>query len=168
MVEEGAIARSVYLPAGEWVSWDGVTRASGPVDVVVAAGLGELPIFLRRGTCIPRLPVRVETLIDAAPPTVDLNDVKDERSLFLVPGGASDFVERDGTRYTVIVGEATGFLEGGVAMADCVSATERGCVDRSGLNPVARMTGPGPLEFPGGVLGITAPLPRKYDVEVSR
>ena len=168
VVEEGAIARSVYLPAGEWVSWDGVTRASGPVDVVVAAGLGELPIFLRRGTCIPRLPVRVETLIDAAPPTVDLNDVKDERSLFLVPGGASDFVERDGTRYTVIVGEATGFLEGGVAMADCVSATERGCVDRSGLNPVARMTGPGPLEFPGGVLGITAPLPRKYDVEVSR
>lgn len=166
VVEEGAVSRSVYLPAGEWVSWDGATRVTGPIDVMVAAPLGELPIFLRKGTCIPRLPSRVETLIDAAPPTVDLNDVKNERSLFVVAGGVSDFLERDGSRYVVIPGDATGFLEAGIPLADCTSATQRGCVDRAGPNPVARLANGSPLDFPGGYLTITAPVDRSYDVEV--
>lgn len=166
VVDEGAVSRSVYLPEGDWVSWDGLTRATGPVDLMVAAPLGELPIFLRKGSCIPRLPSRVETLIDAAPPTVDLNDVKDERVLFVVPGGTSEFFERDGTRYAVIPGDATDFREDDVPMPDCTSATERGCVDRSGLNPVARLARAGAFDFPGGFLGITSAVPRKYDVEV--
>lgn len=168
VVEEGAVSRSVYLPEGEWISWDGVTRATGPTDLMVAAPVTELPIFLRKGTCIPRLPSRVETLMPAAPPTVDLEDVKNERSLFVVPGGASSFVERDGTRYAVIQGDATEFREGGVAMPDCASPAQRGCVDRSGLNPVARLANAGGLDFPGGFLTITAPVSRTYDVEVMR
>lgn len=168
VVDEGAVSRSVYLPEGEWVSWDGVTRATGPTDLMVAAPVTELPIFLRKGTCIPRLPSRVETLMPAAPPTVDLEDVKNERSLFVVPGGASSFVERDGTRYAVIQGDATEFREGGVAMPDCSSPAQRGCVDRSGLNPVARLANAGGLDFPGGFLTITAPVSRTYDVEVLR
>lgn len=168
VVDEGAVSRSVYLPEGDWVSWDGLTRAVGPVDLMVTAAVSELPVFLRKGTCIPRLPSRVETLIDAAPPTVDLNDVKNERSLFVVPGGRSEFFERDGTRYVVIRGDSTGFIENGVAMPDCTIATQRGCVDRSGLNPVARLASGKSLDFPGGFLAITAPVARTYDVEVMR
>jgi alpha-glucosidase (family GH31 glycosyl hydrolase) len=168
VIEEGAVSRSVYLPAGDWVSWDGNTRATGPTDLIVAAPVSELPIFLRKGTCIPRLPSRVETLMPAAPPTVDLDDVKNERSLLVVPGGTSDFLERDGTRYVVIQGDASDFREDGVAMPDCASATQRGCVDRSGLNPVARLANAGGLDFPGGFLTITAPVSRTYDVEVMR
>ncbi|MDP1823574.1 MAG: glycoside hydrolase family 31 protein [Archangium sp.] len=168
VIEEGAVSRSVYLPDGEWVSWDGATRVTGPVDVVVPAAMGELPVFLRKGTCIPRLPSRVETLIDAAPPTVDLNDVKDERVLFVVPGGVSDFLERDGTRYVVIPGDATSFAENDAALPDCAGPAERGCVDRSGLNPVARLKEGKPLDFPGGYLTITGGPARKYDVEVLR
>ena len=165
VVDEGAVSRSVYLPAGDWVSWDGVTRVTGPADVMVAAPVGELPVFLKKGTCIPRLPARVETLIDAAPPTVDLNDVKDERSLFVVAGGSSDFLERDGTRYVVVPGDATGFLEASLPLPDCTGA-ERGCVDRSGKNPVARLKLGAPLDFPGGYLVITSPTTRTWDVEV--
>ena len=166
VIVEGAVSRSVYLPAGDWVSWDGATRVTGPGDAVVSAPLGELPVFLRAGACIPRLPSRVETLMDAAPPTVDLNDVKDERVLFVVPGGESDFTERDGTRYVVIRGDATAFFEAGLPLPDC-TGTDRGCVDRSGLNPVARLKDGKPFDFPGGYLTITGAA-RKYDVEVLR
>ena len=91
--------------------------------------------------------------------------MKDERSLFVVAGGASDFLERDGTRYVVIPGDATAFFENNVALPDCVGA-ERGCVDRTGPNPVARLKDGKPLDFPGGYLTITEPGARKYDVEV--
>lgn len=166
VVDEGATSRSVYLPAGEWVSWDGAVTATGPTDVVVSAPMGELPMFLRKGTCIPRLPTRVETLIPATPPTVDLDDVKNERRLFIVSGGTSDFLERDGTRYVVLATQGTGFLEKGEAMPDCATADQRGCVDRSGSNPIARLKLGEDLDFPGGFLNITGGVPRQIDVEV--
>ncbi len=166
VVDEGATSRSVYLPAGEWVSWDGAVTATGPTDVVVSAPMGELPLFLRKGTCIPRLPTRVETLIPATPPTVDLDDVKNERRLFIVSGGTSDFLERDGTRYVVLATQGTGFLEKGEAMPDCATADHRGCVDRSGPNPIARLKLGEDLDFPGGLLNITGGVPRQVDVEV--
>lgn len=166
VVDEGATSRSVYLPAGEWVSWDGTVTATGPTDVVVSAPMGELPLFLRKGTCIPRLPTRVETLIPATPPVVDLDDVKNERRLFIVSGGTSDFLERDGTRYVVLQTQGTGFLEKGESMPDCTTAEQRGCVDRSGPNPIARLKLGEDLDFPGGFLNITGGVPRQVDVEV--
>ena len=47
VVDEGATSRSVYLPAGDWVSWDGSLVATGPTDVVVPAPMTELPLFVR-------------------------------------------------------------------------------------------------------------------------
>ncbi len=166
VLAQGAPSRPVYLPAGDWVSWDGSVRVMGPIDVVVPAPLGELPLFLRKGTCIPRLPSRVETLVRARPPTVDLDDVKDERVLFVVPGGTSDFLERDGTRYVVIEGDATTFSEAGTTLPDCANAASRGCVDRSGVNPVAHLKNGAELDFPGGYVTITGGPARKIDVEV--
>ena len=167
VVTEGAVSRSVYLPAGEWVSWDGAVRVTGPTDVMVNVPLGELPVFLRKGTCIPRLPASVDTLMPAAPPVVDLDDVADQRVLFVVPGGSSRFLERDGTEYVVSTGDATDFSEGGVALADCTSATQRACVDRSGVNPVARLQFGTQLTFPGGTLVVGGPQ-KQVDVEVLR
>ncbi|MFZ5441696.1 MAG: TIM-barrel domain-containing protein [Myxococcota bacterium] len=163
---EGATARSVYLPAGDWVSWDGATRVTGPADVMVQAAPGELPMFLLAGACVPRLPARVETFLSAAPPVVDLDDVKGERLLFVVPGGTSDFVERDGTRYVVVPTADTTFREGGAALADCSAPAQRGCVDRSGPNPIARLAMGTELDFPGGRLSVTAGPQRTLDVEV--
>jgi alpha-glucosidase len=165
VVDEGATSRTVYLPPGEWVSWDGATRAAGPAEVTVAAAVTELPMFLRPGTCIPRLPARVDTLLPAAPPVVDLDDVKDERSLFVVAGGQSEFAERDGTRYVVIRGSGSAYVEAGVTLAECATPQARGCVDTSGANPIVRLAGAGPLDFPGGKLAISGPA-RTYDVEV--
>ncbi|MFT3711200.1 MAG: glycoside hydrolase family 31 protein [Archangium sp.] len=166
VVDEGAVSRSVYLPAGDWVSWDGAVRATGPTDVMVAAAVTEIPLFVRAGTCVPRLPSNVETLVPAAPPVVDLDDVKDQRLLFVVAGGASDFSERDGTRYVVAQTDGTTFEEEGVALADCTAPTQRGCVDRTGRNPVARLANGNSLSFPGGQLDVVQGPTRQLDVEV--
>lgn len=164
VLTQGATSRTVYLPAGDWVSWDGATSVSGPGEVTVDAPVSELPLFVRRGTCVPRLPERVETVLPAGPGVVTLEQVWNERSLYLVTGGASRFVERDGTGYEVETASGTDFAEGGAALTDCVGA-ERGCVDRSGAHPVVRMTGSSALSFPGGTLTITGPA-RTIDVEV--
>ncbi|MFO0599587.1 MAG: glycoside hydrolase family 31 protein [Myxococcaceae bacterium] len=167
IVDEGATSRSVYFPAGDWVSWDGAQQVTGPGDATVNASMSEIPLFVRKGACIPRLPEGVETLVPAAPPVVDLDDVKGERSLFVVPGGTSDFLERDGTRYVVLTGTATTFQENGADLPDCASAVQRGCVDRSGPNVIARLAGVSGLTFPGGLLTIDAPQPLTLvDVEV--
>lgn len=167
VVDEGSVSRSVYLPAGEWLSWDGRVEVSGPADVAVNAPMGELPLFVRKGACIPRLPATIDTLLPAASGVVDLDDVKAQRALFVVPGGASDFTERDGTRYVVGLGTSSSFVEAGVTLPDCTTAAQRGCVDRSGPNPIARMTGDTSLTFPGGELIISpAGTPLTLDVEV--
>lgn len=166
VVDEGATSRMVHLPPGEWVSWDGAKRYPGPGDVMVDAPLTEAPVFVRAGAVIPMLPERVDTVLPADPPTVDFDDVKLERVLRVVVGAESQFTERDGTTYTLIRGDATDFMEGGQKLPDCTGATDRGCVDRSGANPVVRLTGDGPLDVPGGYLVIDSQLPRKWDVEV--
>lgn len=166
VVDEGATSRTVYFPPGPWVSWDGATRVVGPGEAVVPAPVTELPLFLAPGAVVPRLPARVDTLLPAAPPLVDLEDIEGERVLFVVAGGAGRFVERDGTAYTVLLSEGSTFSEGGAALADCTAADQRGCVDRSGRHPVARLTGSLGLDFPKGKLVITGDTARRYDVEV--
>jgi hypothetical protein len=86
------------------------------------------------------------------------------RKLLVVSGGAGSFTERDGTAYQVSTTDGTAFGEPGT-LADCTSAQQRGCVDRSGPNPVARMSGHDQLAFPGGKVVITGPA-KTYDVEV--
>ncbi|MCC6335180.1 MAG: hypothetical protein IT380_14470 [Myxococcales bacterium] len=167
VVEEGAASRVVHLPPGDWVSWDGAQRLSGPGEVMVNAPLTEVPLFARAGAVIPLLPERVDTLLPASAPTVDLDAVKGERRLQLFTGGSSSFVERDGTLYTFEAGSQFEFFEGEKKLADCASATERGCVDRAGPHPVVRMRGAGLLEVPGGALFIDeGRTQRRYDVEV--
>lgn len=156
VVDEGATSRTVYFPEGTWVQWGGSQRVTGPTEVVVQAPVGEIPVFVRAGAVVPRLPSRVDTLIPAAPPVVDLDDVKNERVVLVASGAAGSFIERDGTKYEVTTSSASDFT-----LPACASASQRGCVDGN----VARLEGT-TLTFPGGELTITGGPSRTYDVEV--
>lgn len=158
-------ARAVHVPPGSWVALDGSATVAGPADLSVTAPMGEVPLWLRRGAVIPRLPERVDTLVPAEAPTVDLDDVKNERVLLWAPGGDETFVERDGTTYRSTASSDTSFAEGGSGLADCTTATQRGCVARSNGRVTVRLAGQGPLTGAQGSLTITGPS-RTIDVEV--
>jgi len=163
--EDGARSRTVHLPPGEWVTLDGQTRLTGPKDLTADAPLTEVPVYLRAGAIVPLLPPTVETLVPAEAPTVDLDDVKDQRVVWVVPGAAGSFTERDGTTYTLTQASGTAFKENGAELPACTSATQRGCVELNGKTATARLTGQGPLDFPGGTLSVSG-HERTLDVEV--
>ncbi len=55
----GANKRVVYLPSGDtWYNWETGARTTGGQTIVVAASLGELPLFARGGAIIPMGPVQ--------------------------------------------------------------------------------------------------------------
>lgn len=80
VVDLGATGRDVWLPPGRWVDfWAGATydEATGSYDaqagapvleggrvVHVTSPLGQTPLFVRAGTCLPMLPADVDTLDD--------------------------------------------------------------------------------------------------------
>lgn len=165
IVDEGATQRAVHLPPGKWISLATSAEAVGPIELTATATVNELPTWLRRGAVVPRLPDRVDTLVPADAPTVDLDDVKNERVLWWAPGGEETFVERDGTSYQSTTAADEGFRESGAALPDCANATQRGCVDRAGARPVVRLAARGPLSARGGLLTITGPM-RTIDVEI--
>lgn len=165
IVDEGATKRAVHVPPGTWVAFDGSASVVGPTDLTATAAMGELPLWLKQGAVVPRLPERVDTLVPAEPPTVDLDDVKNERVLLWAPGGAATFTERDGTSYTSAPSSEAAFSENGVLLADCGSPSARGCVSRAGGRVVVRLAGQGPLTGAQGSLTIAGPA-RTLDVEV--
>ena len=170
VMTEGATSRSVYLPKADWVglgpTGNDVLYPGGDYDVSVNAPVGEIPLFVRAGAVIPRLPASVMTVLDAG--DADLKHHKDERSLLLVTGGSGGFMERDGTTYGVVTlpGVSSDIQEDGVTLPDCASATARGCVDRAGPRVVVRMKGTTSLSVAGTDLSIDSPTAKTIDVEV--
>jgi alpha-glucosidase/alpha-D-xyloside xylohydrolase len=69
VVEQGARARAVYLPAGAWYDWwtgekvEGGRRVQRPVD------LATMPIYVRAGAIVPLDPVRQHTAQAVTEPT---------------------------------------------------------------------------------------------------
>lgn len=58
VLRPGAVARSVYLPAGNWYDfWTG-EKHRGRQQIVAHADLATLPVFVRAGAVIPMGPVR--------------------------------------------------------------------------------------------------------------
>src|SRR4029453_4730163 len=58
ILRQGATARSVYLPAGEWYDfWTG-QRYAGPQHAPALADLKKLPLFIRAGAIVPMGPVQ--------------------------------------------------------------------------------------------------------------
>ncbi|MBN1312232.1 MAG: glycoside hydrolase family 31 protein [Anaerolineae bacterium] len=58
VLEEGAVARSVYLPAGEWYDFWSHRQYQGGQTVDVEAPLERLPLFIKAGAIIPLWPVQ--------------------------------------------------------------------------------------------------------------
>lgn len=54
--EDGARSRPVYLPEGEWLDWWTHEVVSGPGWITAAAPLDRIPLYVRRGAIIPRVP----------------------------------------------------------------------------------------------------------------
>ncbi len=156
VVDEGATSRTVYLPPGDWISWDGQTNTTGAKDISVQVGVSEIALFLKKGTVLPRVSDTLDTVLPATAPLVSLADVEGARQLLVAAGGNGEFTERDGTHYVVKATGAAGFT-----LPACATADQRGCVD----GHTARLDGT-TLTFPGGELTISGGTARTYDVEV--
>jgi len=52
VLEQGATHRDVWLPEGQWVSWQSGEVVGGGCDRAVAAPLGRTPIFVRAGAAL--------------------------------------------------------------------------------------------------------------------
>jgi len=62
VVKKGARSKNLYLPEGNWIDFnDKKTIYSGEQWVTVDAPLNKIPIFVRKGSIIPRMPVMNHT-----------------------------------------------------------------------------------------------------------
>lgn len=58
VVKKGAVSRKVYLPEGEWIDFnDGRTVYEGAQVITYKAPLSVIPLFVKRGSIIPMMPV---------------------------------------------------------------------------------------------------------------
>jgi alpha-glucosidase (family GH31 glycosyl hydrolase) len=90
VVRQGALARDVHLPPGEWFPLLGGARVHGGADPVhVDAPVAEIPAFVPAGALLVLLPEGVQTLAPAAAsaPVSGLAEAGDDRELWLWPSG---------------------------------------------------------------------------------
>ncbi|MFH6991593.1 glycoside hydrolase family 31 protein [Flavobacterium sp. FlaQc-48] len=58
VVEQGAITKEVYLPEGEWIDFNsGLIQYKGEQWITVDAPLNTIPVFVKKGSIIPQMPV---------------------------------------------------------------------------------------------------------------
>jgi len=98
-VYEEATARQLYFPKGEWLDyWNGTTY-EGPTTITYQAPLGVLPLFVRSGAIIPRIPDSVSTLVEGtySDPAVRLKDTG--LILDIYPGRKAEFRLYDGSHF---------------------------------------------------------------------
>ncbi len=145
VVKQGATKRDVQLPAGTFYPLLGgkpMTIPDGGGTTTVAAPLGEIPVFVPAGSILVLLPDTVDTLVAAQPATglVTLADVKDDRVLWLYPGGESDWTETAGLSYSWKADQLT---------SPPSSATWNGASVPITSSTIS-VTGPGKLVLDGG------------------
>ena len=91
----------VYLPEGPWISFWDDTQYQGNQYVIVPAPLMQIPIFVKAGAIIPRLPDDVDTLAPADDPSIRV--ANDDLVIDIFPSAeplTSAFQLWDGTRFT--------------------------------------------------------------------
>ena len=91
--------RAVHLPEGDWVDYWSGERVRGPVDTVVDAPLDRIPLYVKAGTILPRIPEDVMTLVpwtgQGAPPVPTLDD---RRIYEIYPGKPRSLRDFEGRR----------------------------------------------------------------------
>ncbi len=107
VVEQGARKRRLYLPSGVWIDQETRRRYQGPGFLTVAAPLGRIPVFIRSGSIIPKLPPDVVTLVAAEDPNViDVDARQNDLELYVYPDEAREasFELADETIFTASTG----------------------------------------------------------------
>ncbi len=79
--------RPVYLPEGQWVDYWTGTLVSGGKTIVVDAPLDVLPLFVRAGAMLPKIPEDVMTLVPEKESGNTSLKSLDERRVYEVFGG---------------------------------------------------------------------------------
>jgi alpha-D-xyloside xylohydrolase len=151
VLTQGAVQRSVILPAGRWIDWWTGAVTEGGVTVTVDAPLGTLPLFLAEGGIVPMLRPTIATLRPTTQPATIDSYATTPGVLWarVAPGAASSFTVFDGA---VLTAE-------GSAGAVKLSSTN-GAEFTSGVmfEVVASGAAPGSVTLDGASLGEVASL----------
>ena len=94
--------RGVHLPEGAWLDYWSGARHTGPADLVVDAPLDRIPLYVRAGTILPKIPEDVMTLVPwtgAGPAPVPTLD--DRRVYEIYPGPGRSLEDFEGRRLEV-------------------------------------------------------------------
>jgi len=90
VVDEGT-QRVVYLPAGDWIDyWSGAEIAGGNT-IVADAAVDSIPLYVKRGAVLPKLPEDVMTLVPEAESGNKTVKTMDDRRVYEVVGSAASF-----------------------------------------------------------------------------
>ncbi len=127
---QGATSRSMWIPPGRWMPFQGGDEVTGPKDLTADAPLTEVPMFVPPGTIIPMLPDTLDTLMPAQPPLVDLDQVQNDRTLLLFAGADGKLTDLDGTQYTLTSSshDAPDAVSTSTALPACSDAVTTSCV----------------------------------------
>lgn len=171
VVERGATARSVYLPAGIYVDWASGEVLAGGQTIVADAPLGTIPVFLADGAIVPMYDASIDTLAPSVREDVvdpaDVGDVLDVRAA--VSAGTTSFTLADGTLLTLERGgpASAPYLAGAAEPLPLAQSAEDlascdGCYTLTSAAPVVlRLTTPlaevSRVEAGGLVVSVTNP-----------
>jgi alpha-D-xyloside xylohydrolase len=92
--------RPVYLPAGEWVDyWTGAPISGGKV-VVVDVPVDQIPVYVRAGAVIPKIPEDVMTLVPQSESGNTTVKSLDDRRVYEIydDGGTANFTDFEGRK----------------------------------------------------------------------
>ena len=80
--------RSVYLPDGQWIDYWSGKCFRGKQTIVAEAPLDRIPLFVREGTILPKIPEDVMTLVPAAAVRDKTVRSLDDRRVYEIWGGS--------------------------------------------------------------------------------
>ncbi len=113
VIQQGAVKRSVYLPAGKWIDWNNpAVDYTGPVDFSYKAPLDIIPLFIRNGSFIPQAAYEMENTSDYNPASYTIlyfprGEVKSSYTLFEDDRKSTSSLEKGEYALITFLGEAT-------------------------------------------------------------
>jgi len=122
VVTSGA-RRAVHLPRGEWLDYWSGARIEGPLDTAMDVPLDRIPLFVRAGAVLPKIPEDVMTLVPWKGPGQPPVPTLDDRRIYeIYPGPHRELRDFEGRRLAVGVarGRATLRLTGPAARVTIV------------------------------------------------
>jgi alpha-D-xyloside xylohydrolase len=96
-VVTAGIQRRVHFPAGAWVDYWSGGRVNGPADTTVDVPLDRIPLYVKAGSIVPRIPEDVMTLAPASPAS-GVQGLDDRRIYEVYPGPGRSIVDFEGRR----------------------------------------------------------------------